>query len=66
MEQLLISITDAARLAGVGRTVAYQLAHSQQWPVVKIGRSVRINRRRLEEWVEEQTRFAGSEAEVRG
>jgi excisionase family DNA binding protein len=42
----LLTVPDAARVLGVGRTVAYQLVRRGQWPspVIRIGSQFRIPR----------------------
>jgi excisionase family DNA binding protein len=54
-EALLLSVREAARLANVGRSTAYDLCRSGEWPIVKIGRAVRVNRKKLEDWIDNQT-----------
>ena len=39
---VLLRIPDAARLLDVSRSTVYQLIASEQLPVVRIGRSVRV------------------------
>lgn len=42
--QATVSVEEAARLLGIGRTLAYQLASSDQLPVpvIRIGRLLRV------------------------
>lgn len=55
IEPALLSIEEAARLLGIGRTKTYEMAHTGTLPgVVLIGRSVRVSRKRLESWIDEQ------------
>ena len=49
--QLLITVPEAANMLRVSRTTFYELINSQQFPVVRIGRSVRVRFRDLEAWV---------------
>lgn len=58
MEKLLLRISEAAELASVGRTKAYELIGSGVWPVVRIGTAVRVPLDGLRAWVEEQQRKA--------
>jgi len=44
LESLLISITDAAKLAGVGRDTAYRLVNTGVWPSEVIGKQRRVPR----------------------
>jgi excisionase family DNA binding protein len=41
-------------MLSIGRTKAWQLVASGEVPAVKIGRSVRVSRKELEQWLEEQ------------
>jgi excisionase family DNA binding protein len=51
---ILVSVEEAARLLGLSRGKAYELAQSGQLPVVRFGRSVRVHRDRLTDWVDAQ------------
>ena len=53
-EKLLLTVTEAAQLTSVSRGTGYELAASGVWPTVRIGRSVRVPRAALEEWVRRQ------------
>lgn len=67
MKTRLLRVTEAAQMAGIGRTMAYEFAMSGAWPSVKIGRALRIPLTGLEEWIEareEEARIRA--AELRG
>jgi excisionase family DNA binding protein len=51
---ILVSVEEAARLLGLSRGKAYELAQRGALPVVRFGRSVRVHRDRLEEWIDSQ------------
>lgn len=51
---LLLKVADAARLASVSRSAAYELIASGAWPVVRIGRAVRVSYAGLVEWANRQ------------
>lgn len=53
-EKLLLRIEEAARRCSIGRSKAYELVQSGEWPTVHIGRSVRIPAVALQEWVDRQ------------
>ncbi len=61
MEKLLLRVTEAAELASVSRTTAYELIASGQWPAVRVGAAVRVPLAGLRAWVEAQT--AGAQAD---
>ncbi len=58
MEKLLLRVPEAAELASVGRTTAYELIASGAWPVVRVGSAVRVPLAGLRAWVEAQTKAA--------
>jgi excisionase family DNA binding protein len=49
-----LSLKDVRQLLGIGRTKAYELVVTGELPAVRIGRCIRINRRELDEWLQEQ------------
>lgn len=57
-DRLLISIREAAAILGVSPSTAYRLARENRIPVIRIGASVRVNRRQLEAWIEAHTEAA--------
>ena len=58
MEKLLLRVPEAAELASVGRTTAYQLIASGEWPIVRVGTAVRVPLAGLRAWVEAHTNGA--------
>ena len=54
MEPLLLTIRQAQVVLSVGRNTMYNLIKSKEIPSVKIGRSIRINKQALEDWVTKQ------------
>ena len=50
-DSLLVTVERAAELLGVGRTFVYRLINSGDLPSVKMGRSRRIVRAALDEYV---------------
>ena len=55
MEKLLLRVPEAAEVAGVSRSVAYQLLASGAWPKVIVGASIRVPVAGLKEWVARET-----------
>ncbi len=51
LERLLLRVPEAAAMTGIGRSKAYELVASGEWPSVTIGRCVRIPLAGLREWV---------------
>ncbi len=50
--RLLVTVEEAARLTGLGRTTAYALVASGEWASISVGRAVRIPLSDLLSWVE--------------
>ena len=62
VEQLLLTVEEAAKQLGIGRTFAWQLVRRGDLPIVRLGRCVRVPRRALEIWIARQTEEARDEA----
>lgn len=55
-EKLLIRVPEAARRMGIGKSMAWEMARRGELPgVVRMGRSVRVSVKRLQEWIDERT-----------
>ncbi len=50
---LLLTVPQFAELFQIGRDQAYNLCHRPDFPAIRIGRSVRINREGLQSWLDE-------------
>lgn len=48
---MLLTVSQAAKLLQVGRDTMYNLTHRRDFPAVRIGRNVRINREQLQSWL---------------
>lgn len=48
---LLLTVSQAAALLQIGRDQMYTLTHRSDFPALRIGRSVRINRELLQVWL---------------
>jgi excisionase family DNA binding protein len=51
----LLRVIEAAQLLALSRTKVYEMAEREEIPVLRIGTTVRIPRRKLLEWIEAQT-----------
>lgn len=49
-----LKVPEVAELLRVARSRAYELVADGEIPAVKIGRSVRVNRKELDRWLEGQ------------
>ena len=58
-ERLLLTVEEAARRLGIGRTLAWRLVRSGELPSVRLGRLVRVPERNLQVWLDRRCR--GSE-----
>lgn len=53
-EKEYLKVPEVAEFLRIGRSRAYELVGSGEIPSVRIGRSVRVSRRKLERWLEGQ------------
>lgn len=51
-EAMLLTVSQAAELTQLGRDTVYKLCHREDFPAIRIGRSVRINKAGLQEWLD--------------
>ena len=58
MEPLLLKAGDVAKLLGLGRSKVFAMLAVGELPVIRIGRSVRVPRAALEDWIAEHTEHA--------
>ena len=49
-----LKVPEVAEVLRIARSRAYELVADGEMPSVRIGRSVRVSRRELERWLEEQ------------
>lgn len=55
IDRVALTVPEMAEALGIGLSSAYELIHRADFPSFRIGRSVRISRERLMEWVEQQS-----------
>lgn len=44
MESLLVSVSEAAKIVGIGKSNAYNLVKHGEWETVSVGKSKKISR----------------------
>lgn len=49
---MLLTVPQLARQLQIGRDQAYTLCHRDDFPAIRIGRSVRINKAGLQDWLD--------------
>ncbi len=55
-QPLLLKVEAAAKLLSLGRTKMYALIASGEVPAIRLGRSVRVSRTVLRQWVEDRSK----------
>ena len=55
MAPLWLTVKQTAQLLQLSENVVYPLTHRKDFPAVRVGRAIRIDRRRLEEWADAHT-----------
>ncbi len=58
----LLRPDEVARILRIGRTKVYEMVARREIPVVRIGRGIRIPRRALESWIDDQTEMPSDRA----
>jgi excisionase family DNA binding protein len=61
-ERLLLRVSEAAELLGLGRAQVYAMCSRGQLPTVRIGRSVRLPAQGLRRFVEKLARVSGADS----
>ena len=57
MERLLLRMDEAAKVLGISRSKCYELAAAGLLPgVIRLGKSLRVSVRALEEWIKANER----------
>lgn len=51
---LMLSVPDVAKVLGISRAGAYELAHSREFPSMKIGSRIIIPKKKFLLWIEKQ------------
>lgn len=54
MDKLTLSVPEAAKVLGISQTRMYQLARSEGFPSISVGKRILVSAKGLERWVEEQ------------
>lgn len=60
-DKMLLSISKAAAMLGISRPSIYQLIHSADFPIVRLGGRVLIPVKQLEDWLDAQVSNKGGE-----
>ncbi len=50
-----LKVSEVAEMLRIARSRAYELVANGEIPAVKIGRSVRVSRKELDRWLEDQS-----------
>lgn len=52
-DKLLLTVSDIMKMTGLGRDRAYEILHSNQFPVMKFGRRLMVHRDTFNEWLKD-------------
>jgi len=53
---LMLKVKDLQRVLGISRNHAYEMVNSYNFPLVRLGRSIRIPREELRIWIEKRAK----------
>lgn len=48
----VLNVSDIQELLGIGRKQAYELVHSEQFHVIKVGKRIKVSKNILINWIE--------------
>ena len=51
---LVLTPMDIAAVLGISRNTAYELLHSEDFPILRVGKQYRVSRKRFLTWLESQ------------
>ena len=51
---LVLTPMDIAAVLGISRNTAYELIHSEDFPILRVGKQYRVSRKRFLTWLEGQ------------
>lgn len=51
---LVLTPMDIAAVLGISRNTAYELIHSKDFPILRVGKQYRVSRKRFLTWLEGQ------------
>ena len=57
MERQLITVSETAKILGIGRTKAYELVRTNALPVVRLGKAIRIPKGALLQFIDDNTQL---------
>lgn len=60
-DKMLLSISEVAAVLGISRPSIYQLIHSADFPIVRLGGRVLIPVKQLEDWLDAQVSNKGGD-----
>ncbi len=58
--RLTLTVEEAAQMLGISRIKGYELAHSEGFPAMRLGRKLLIPRDRFLAWIDQQAGTAAS------
>ena len=51
---LVLTPMDIAAVLGISRNTAYELIHSEDFPILRVGKQYRVSRKRFLTWLDSQ------------
>ena len=57
MEKLTLSVPETAKILGISQTRMYQLARSEGFPSILVGKRILVSKKGLERWIDERAKI---------
>jgi len=58
----VLTMRHVQQILGISRVTAYELTHRSDFPVMRIGRTIRVPRAALQRWMDQRVGVGGGEA----
>ena len=58
MENELLNLSEVMKILSVSRQKIYMMANNNEIPIIRIGRNIKVPKRALEQWIENNTKKA--------
>lgn len=53
--KLTYSVPEAAQILGISASKMYEVCRMQGFPVIRVGKRLRVNAKKFEQWIDEQS-----------
>lgn len=59
----LLTVKELAKVLRIGRSSAYELCRQNEFPVIRVGKNIRIPKKALFDWIERESKNVNDSAD---